>query len=76
MNEYSGWFFTYRAFSRHFGVHHLTGLTPLGLVVAALLIIALYKVIKHGINSHRGRLLADSLRVPEGLHKGSQGTQG
>lgn len=75
MNEYSGWFFTYRAFARHFGVHHLTGLTPLGWVVAALITLTLYKVIKHVVNNHRGKLLADSLRVPEGLHNGSEGTQ-
>ena len=76
MNEYSGWFFTYRAFSRHFGVHHLTGLTPLGLVVALLITIALYKAIKYGLNAYRGKLLADSLRVPSRLPQGSQGTQG
>ncbi|QKE55661.1 hypothetical protein vBYpPT3_00002 [Yersinia phage vB_YpP_T3] len=76
MNEYSGWFFTYNSFSRYFGTHHLTGLTPLGVVTAALLVIAMYKAIKYGINYYRGKQLAKSLIVPEGPHKGSEDTQG
>ncbi|WMX18715.1 hypothetical protein YpEc11_03 [Yersinia phage vB_YpEc11] len=42
MNHYEGIIFTYRAFTRYGGVHHIEGITTFGTALFVLLVIGAY----------------------------------
>ena len=72
--NWSGWFFT--GWQVTGGSKHITGITNLGIVALLITLFALYKVTPHVIRICRTRLHSNRAVLPEGLNKGSQGTQG